>query len=417
MHHRGSASHLLLQLMFSELHRLSHHHAWRRQLELLLESAGEGIYGIDLRGRCIFINQAGAEMLGFSPDEVLGRNMHYLMHHSYADARLMPVHDCRIFRAFREGKGLRVDDEVLWRRDGTSFDAEYASHPIREGDNVVGAVVTFNDISARKRAERALALAHRRAHSELEQRVAQRTADLSAAHEELHESHQALQRLSSHLHNVREEERRSVARDIHDELGASLTALQLELNWLQKRLETEPALRAKLEGMVGIASTAMGAVRRILTDLRPGVLDHLGLWAALEWLLQDFQTRNGVQCHYTCVATLERHRLDREAEVAIYRIAQEVLTNVSRHAAARRVELCVSGEERDLLIEMRDDGRGMQLPTQTRSFGLLGMQERARALGGSLRIDSTPGTGTCITLRVPDVLSAMAEQILQAHEA
>ena len=403
--------------MFSDLHQLSHHHAWRRQLELLLESAGEGIYGIDLRGRCIFINQAGAQMIGFSPDEVLGRNMHYLMHHSHADSRLMPVHDCRIFRAFQQGEGVRVDDEVLWRRDGTAFDAEYASYPIREGDKVVGAVVTFNDISRRKQAERALEQNHQQAHVELERRVAQRTADLSSANEELRQSHVALQRLSSHLNSVREEERRSVARDIHDELGASLTALQLELNWLQRRLGDEPVLVDKLDAMVDMTQTAMGAVRRILTDLRPGVLDHLGLWAALEWLLQDFQTRTGVLCRYDCAAALERYRLGRDAEVAVYRIAQEVLTNVSRHAAAQRVELLVCSDARDLLIELRDDGRGMQVPAQASSFGLLGMQERARALGGTLHIDSSPGAGTSVALRLRDVLALHEASELRAPEA
>ncbi|MDB5802673.1 MAG: histidine kinase [Rhodocyclales bacterium] len=395
------ASQLLLTAMFTDLHQLSHHHAWRRQLELLLESTGEGIYGIDLGGRCIFINQIGAEMLGFSPDEVLGRNMHYLMHHSHADSRLMPVHDCRIFRAFQQGQGVRVDDEVLWRRDGTAFEAEYASYPIRDGGKVVGAVVTFNDISTRKCAERAL----QEAHNELERRVAQRTADLSAANEQLRQSHVALQRLSSHLNTVREEERRSVARDIHDELGASLTALQLELNWLQRRLASEPPLQTKLDGMVEITQAAMGAVRRILTDLRPGVLDHLGLWAALEWLLQDFQSRSALQCRYDCAAALERCRLGRDAEIAVYRIAQEVLTNVSRHAQASSVELSAHAEAQDLLIAIRDDGRGMQVPAQPSSFGLLGMRERARALGGELRIDSQPGAGTRVTLRLRNVLA------------
>ena len=99
---------------------------------MLLESTGEGIYGVDLNGRCIFINRAGAEMLGYTPDEILGRNMHYLIHHSHANQELMLVHDCRIFKAFREGQGVRVDDEVLWRRDGISFPAEYASYPIHD---------------------------------------------------------------------------------------------------------------------------------------------------------------------------------------------------------------------------------------------------------------------------------------------
>ncbi|GAB4061921.1 PAS domain-containing sensor histidine kinase [Uliginosibacterium sediminicola] len=380
--------------MFANLHDLSHHHAWRRQLEALLESTGEGIYGIDLRGRCIFINQAGAAMLGFSPDEVLGRNMHYLMHHSHADGQLMPVQDCRIFRAYQQGQGVRVEDEVLWRRDGSSFPAEYASYPILDGDKVVGAVVTFNDISVRKAAERAL----QRAHDELEQRVIQRTADLSAAHAQLQQSHSALQALSSHLERVREEERRHIARDIHDDLGASLTALQLELNWLGQRLSEQPALRGKVEGMLDIAGTAMEALRRILTDLRPGVLEHLGLWAALEWLLQDFRTRSGLQCEYRCASLVERCRLGREAEVALYRIVQEVLTNIARHAEASEVLLQASAEADRLVLSVRDNGRGMQIPTQATSFGLLGMHERARALGAELLIDSAPGAGTTVKL-------------------
>lgn len=385
--------------MFADLHQLSHHHAWRRQLEMLLESAGEGIYGIDLRGRCIFINGAGAAMLGYSPDEMLGRNMHYLIHHSHPNRALMPVHDCRIFRAFQEGRGVRVEDEVLWRRDGSAFPAEYASYPIRDTERqaqVLGAVVTFSDITERKRTEAALQAAH----DELERRVAARTAELEAASQSLQASHQSLQRLSAHLNHVREEERRHIARDIHDELGASLTALQLEMNWLRRQLPA-PALQTKLDDMLAIAGQAMGAVRRILTDLRPVVLDHLGLWAALEALLTEFQQRSGLSCHYDCPAQVEQCRLGREAEIALYRIVQEVLTNISRHAQASDVSLRARAIGRDLLLEVSDDGRGMIAPSQPTSFGLLGMQERARALGGELEIDSTQGAGTTVrvTLR------------------
>ena len=223
--------------MFAGLHQLSHNAAWRRQLEMLLESAGEGIYGIDLGGRCIFINGTGAAMLGYSPDEVLGRNMHYLMHHSRSDGQLMAVAECRIFRAFRDGEGCRVDDEVLWRRDGSQFAAEYASYPIRNGETVVGAVVTFSDITARKRTEAALQAAH----DQLEGHVAARTAELSAANQRLQQAQHGLRRLSAHLNTVREEERAHIARDIHDDLGASFAAMQLELNWMRQRLGPDPA--------------------------------------------------------------------------------------------------------------------------------------------------------------------------------
>jgi PAS domain S-box-containing protein len=386
--------------MLARLHHLSHHAAWRRQLEMLLESAGEGIYGIDLSGRCIFINRVGAALLGYEPEEVLGRQMHYLIHHSRGDGSRMPVEDCRIFKAFTEDCSCRVEDEVLWRRDGSAFPAEYASYPIRDGEDVVGAVVTFTDITERKRTEAAL----RAARVELERRVAERTAELSATHRELRQAHEGLQRLSAHLNSVREEERAHIAREIHDELGASLTAMHLELNWLRQRLIGDSLVLQHIDAALEVGTGAMGALRRILSDLRPGILDHLGLWAALESLLEETEVRSGLRCTLICPAEVERCRLGRDAEIAVYRIVQEVLTNVQRHAGARRVWLVTEALGRDLLIEIRDDGRGMQVPAQPTSFGLLGMHERARAIGGDLAIASRCGEGTKISLRLAAAL-------------
>ncbi|WP_018411119.1 sensor histidine kinase [Methyloversatilis thermotolerans] len=384
--------------MFANLNHLSHHAAWRRQLEMLLESTGEGIYGIDQRGRCIFINRAGAELIGFEPDEVLGRNMHYLIHHAHSDGRNYDVHDCPIFKAFLEGKGVRSESEVLWRRDGTPFPAEYTSYPIRDAGQIVGAVVTFADITERKRAEAVL----RANQIELERRVSERTAALQDANARLQQSQSALRRLSAHLQEVREEERTHIAREVHDELGASLTALQFDLNWLRPRLADDEALNRKLDDMMTVTGQALGAVRRILTDLRPGVLDHLGLWAALEWLLQETQTRSGLRGTLVSTEGGGERRLGRSAEIAVYRIVQEVLTNVVRHAQASEVIVTIGGSPSGLELDIRDDGIGMRVPAQPTSFGLLGMYERARALGGELSIESTPGKGTSVRLRVPE---------------
>lgn len=365
---------------------------------MLLESAGEGIYGIDQRGRCIFINRAGAELIGFDADEVLGRNMHYLIHHAHSDGRCYEVEDCPIFRAFQEGRGVRVESEVLWRRDGSAFPAEYTSYPIRDAGQIVGAVVTFADISERKQAEAVL----RANHAELERRVSERTAALSQANARLQQSHGALQRLSAHLQQVREDERAHIAREIHDELGASLTALQFDLNWLRAKVAHDDTLERKFDDMVGVTQQALGAVRRILTDLRPGVLDHLGLWAAIEWQLQEMQARSDVRCTLNVRDTGPERRLGRSAEVAVYRIVQEVLTNIARHAGATEVQVDVTGAASHIELRIRDNGRGMQVPAQPTSFGLLGMYERTRVLGGELQIESAPGAGTTITLRVPD---------------
>ena len=380
--------------MFADLKHLSHHAAWRRQLEMLLESAGEGIYGIDLNGRCIFINGTGADTLGYAPDELIGRNMHYLIHHSRPDATLLPVHDCRIFQAFRQGKGVRVDDEVLWRRDGTSFAAQYASHPIRDNDQVVGAVVTFSDISERKAIERELHATH----ALLERRVEERTLELNTAHE-------SLKRLSAHLSTLIEEERANIARDIHDDLGASFTALQLDLNWLKRQLSGTPELQGHVQRMLEVSTAAMDATRRILNDLRPAALDHLGLWAALETLLQDLQQRSSLVCRFVCPPQAERVRLGRNTEIAIYRIVQELITNVQRHAQASMVTVSVVSAGETLTLYVEDDGVGMASPARKHSFGILGMLERARAIGASLTLDSAPGAGTRARLAI-DPLAA-----------
>jgi len=144
--------------------------AWRDKLSLLLESTGEGIFGIDMSGVCTFINRAGAEQLGWLPADVLGRNMHELAHHTHGDGQQggqhYPEHLCPIFNAFRKGLPCRIDSEYFWRKNGTAFAVEYSSYPIMDGAVVQGAVVTFVDISARRQAEDAI----KQAHSVLEQR-------------------------------------------------------------------------------------------------------------------------------------------------------------------------------------------------------------------------------------------------------
>ncbi|MES2635516.1 MAG: PAS domain S-box protein, partial [Pseudomonadota bacterium] len=254
---------------------------WKNQLELLLESTGEGIFGVDLGGNCMFINRAGARMIGFEPDEVLGHNMHELTHHSHADGSHYPDSECPIFNAFRRGLPCRLDTEVFWRRDATAFAVEYSSYPIMEGDSVLGAVITFVDITERKRAADAL----QQAKTSLEVRVAERTRELSQALERQRE-------LAAYSEKVREEERTRIAREVHDELGSLLVALKMDVNWLDKRLSEQPRrqaeeaqdmrerMRSKCQNMSRLIENAVDNVGRIITDLRPSILDHQGLWAA-----------------------------------------------------------------------------------------------------------------------------------------
>jgi len=375
---------------------------WRDPLQLLLESTGEGIFGIDLEGRCTFINRAGARMLGYGSDEVLGRNMHDLIHHAHPDGTRYPVDDCPIFRAFIQGEPCRIDSEVLWRRDGTSFPAEYSSHPIVDAGVVRGAVVAFVDISERKLADELL----RRAKAELELRVEQRTSELSVAVERLRE-------LSAHLEGVREAERTRIAREIHDELGSLLVALKFDVNWIRKRVATEAELERKCQAMSGLIERAVENVGRIITDLRPSILDHQGLWAALEWQAQEFSDSTEIPCRWHMHIAPNAQTPEGPMAIAVFRIFQEMLSNVARHAHATSVDVHLEVQEDRLSLEVSDNGRGVSACklSHPRSYGVLGMRERAGHFGGQVQFDSEAGRGTIVRLAMPLPPAPVAEDM------
>ena len=345
---------------------------WRDRLALLLESTGEGIFGIDMAGCCVFVNRGAAQQLGWPAERILGRNMHELIHHTHADGRHYPECDCPIFNAFRRGLPCRIDDEVLWRADGSSFYAEYSSHPIVEHGEVQGAVVTFSDITERRRAQ-----------------------ELSRVRE-----------LARHQEAVREAERTRIAREIHDELGSLLVALKMDVNWLAKRVAEREELGAKCRGMGRMIDTAVDNVGRIITDLRPSILDHQGLWAALEWQAQEFldttELDSDLQVHVAAGVPPPEGAL----AIAVFRIFQEVLSNIARHAKARRVQIRIAVDDPPqpvLYLEVRDDGVGTTAASldDPRSYGVMGMRERAAQFGGTLTIDSVPGLGTRVRLVMP----------------
>lgn len=366
---------------------------------LLLESTGEGIFGIDLAGRCTFVNRAAAQMLGWRTEEVLGRNMHELIHHTRPDGSRYAECDCPIFNAFRRGLPCRIDNELLWRADGTGFPAEYSSYPLMENGEVKGAVVTFVDISERHAAQ-ALLQRHR---EELERRVAERT--------------RALRELANHLETVRETERTRIAREIHDELGSLLVALKMDVQWLERRVGRLSApgavgsrneLPAKCQRMGGLIDTAVDKIGRIITDLRPSILDHQGLWAALEWQAQEWlqsaadETRGELRFHVAAGVAPPEGGL----AIAVFRILQELLSNIARHARARHVAIRLDVDappEPVLYLEVRDDGVGatQEVLNAPHSYGVRGMRERAAHFGGQLMIESAPGAGTVVRLVMP----------------
>ncbi len=369
---------------------------WRDRLSLLLESTGEGIFGIDTLGCCVFVNRSAAQMLGWPADAIIGRNMHELIHHTHADGRHYPEADCPIFKAFRQGQPSRIDDEVFWRADGSAFDAEYTSQPIVEHGVVQGAVVTLVDITQRREAQALL----RRTNELLESRVAERTAALQASAARLRE-------LANHGETVRELERTRIAREIHDELGSLLVALKMDVHWLAKRLDDRPQLQCKCQGMGRLIDTAVDNLGRIITDLRPSILDHQGLWAALEWQAQEFFAHSAdLQPDLQITVAAGVPPPEGGQAIAIFRIFQEMLSNVARHARARSVQVRLWVDDPPdpvLYLSVRDDGVGAppQALDDARSHGVLGMRERAGHFGGRLSVDSAPGQGTRVRLVMP----------------
>ncbi len=371
-------------------------------LALLLESTGEGIYGIDREGRCTFVNRAAAQMLGYRTEDVLHKNMHHLVHHTHGDGRAYPEHDCPILNAYRRGLPCRVDDEVFWRADGSAFATEYSSYPVIEAGEVLGAVITFIDITARKQAQRALQQAkdELQANNELlEQRVADRTQELSTALVRLRE-------LSAYLETVRETERTRIAREIHDELGSLLVALKMDVNWLERRVTSEPTLGQKCQGMGSLIDTAVDKVGRIITDLRPSILDHQGLWAALDWQAQEFIERFEWDARVQLVVGAGVPAPQGGLAIAVFRIFQEVLTNVARHAKAKSVTIRIHVDpppQPVLYLEVQDDGigTGMTALRAAHSYGVMGMHERAGHHGGKVSFSSAPGLGTRVRLVMP----------------
>ncbi|HYR95351.1 MAG TPA: PAS domain-containing sensor histidine kinase [Candidatus Binatus sp.] len=227
--------------------------------------------------------------------------------------------------------------------------------------------------------------------------------------EELRSSQEQLRALAAYLQSVREEERSRIALELHDHLGQALTGLRLDLSWLSGRLtrwrSQARALIERTKSMISLVDETVEAVRRTATELRPGILDDLGLAAAIEWQAADFQRRTKIRCE---VATsFRRAAPDRDVSTAVFRMVQEALTNAARHARATRVRIDVRESDGHLLVEVADDGRGITEAQRSGlgSLGLLGMRERARLLGGELTVSGGPGRGTRITARVPVTLA------------
>jgi signal transduction histidine kinase len=243
------------------------------------------------------------------------------------------------------------------------------------------------------RAFNTMAVHVRNAQKDLEQKVVQT--------EQMNEQ---LRNLSAHLQNIREEERIHIAREMHDELGQLLTGFKMDVSWLNKKLmeeDTEPLVREKLQEMTNILDEAVKFVRNLAAELRPSILDDLGLIPALEWHSEEFQKRFNITVQFNSQA--DELNIPSVIATGLFRMYQESLTNVARHADAKKVTSTLEVSEDEICLSISDDGKGFDMHTASvrRTLGLLGMKERAAMIGGNLEIKSEPGKGTIVSISVP----------------
>jgi signal transduction histidine kinase len=241
-----------------------------------------------------------------------------------------------------------------------------------------------------------------------------RITDARQAEAELRESearyrtaYQSAQALAGRLQAVREEESARIAREVHDEVGQALTALRMDLAWLQQKYASPSApaaagqLAPKLRSMGELLDAAMDAVQRIMSELRPAILDKIGLEAAIDWYVGEFQRRTGIACRFR--SSLPGAAIDPERSTVLFRILQEALTNVARHAAATEIDVRLGIQDHRVVLEVADNGAGIPADRigDPRSLGLLGMSERARALGGDVLVRRNPDRGTTVKASIP----------------
>jgi PAS domain S-box-containing protein len=340
----------------------------------MFDNAAIGIALVDAMGQPVHSNPALQRMLGYTAEEL--RCMSFVEFTHPDDT----AKDWALAREMFEGRRDYYQTEKRFiRKDGRMLWGHLTASVIRdENGGYQFGVGMVEDITERKQAE-----------------------------EQLRATSAQLRALMASLQSAREQEGMRIAREIHDELGSALTSLRWDLEGIEKTLsEVEdqplmPALRDKIGTMVGLIDTTIHVVRRISSELRPPILDDLGLAAAIEWQTQQFQARTGIMCRYD--GSGESLDLDQAQSTAIFRIFQEALTNVLRHAQATRVDVTLEEEGAELVLKIRDNGRGITEGEQNglRTLGLLGMRERARLIGGRVDFTGIRGQGTTVTLRAP----------------
>lgn len=329
----------------------------------LLDSAMDGIITVDEAQRIVLYNRAAERIFGWPVSVVVGRTLDMLM-----PSRFRSTHRDYVGRFARTGVTSRRmgDGTVIYgqRASGEEFPMDASISQVTTAEGRLFTVI-LRDVTERVRAQEELAT------------------------------------LATEANAVREQEKTRVARELHDELAQSLTALKMDTIWVRDNVAAQPAeAAAKLAGMVEMIDGSVAATRRIAADLRPLVLDDLGLVAAIEWVADNFTRRTGVPCALNLDESLD---LGEPHATAVFRLVQESLANVGKHASAQRVEVGLRVDAGDIELWVQDDGRGFDTAAARKpnSMGLAGLRERAQLLKGTIEITSAPGHGTRVRAHIP----------------
>lgn len=333
----------------------------------ILDAIPQAIVGLHNR-RIIFANNAVKGTFGWTREELIGKNVTIFYRNEEESKKI-----AQYFYSTLKRQRTFVNEFNCRRKDGK--DILCRMRAARIGDKLTERriVITYEDITEKKR-----------------------------ANEELERSREQLRNLSTYLQSVREKESTRIAREIHDELGQSLTALQMDVAWLGKKLPARSAqLIEKTRKMADLVTSTIDSVHRIMTELRPILLDDLGLTAAIEWQAQEFQTRSGIGCEV--YVDCRDSSLEKDLATTVFRVFQETLTNIARHSGATEVWVHLKLEENELCLEVTDNGKGItrrQLE-DSKSFGIIGMRERVNLWNGTIRIAGKHNRGTTVTVVIP----------------
>ena len=333
----------------------------------ILDAIPQAVVGLQNR-RINFANAAVEEVFGWRPEDLIGKSV-TLFYRNDKEADEIG----RYFYTTLKRQRTFVAEFQCRHKDGRDILCRMRSSRIGAKLKERRIVITYEDITEQRRAE-----------------------------EELANSREQLRNLSIHLQSVREKESARIAREIHDELGQSLSAMQMDLAWLDTHLPAgETSLAEKVQRMKLVVDGTIDSVQRISSELRPILLDDLGLTAAMEWQVQEFQGRTGVQCEV--FLNFKESLVEKDLATALFRILQETLTNVARHAEATLVRARLAQKGDELYLDVSDNGKGIT-PKQIgdpKSFGIVGIRERVNLWGGTVSITGKPRKGTTTRVRIP----------------